>query len=294
MRRVFSSLFCLLALLQSVSVWAAAERIVTLAPSWSHTVAEMGGIDNLVGVTRYARFPEAVPARVRSGELTVVGGFTDIKLEKILAQNPDLVLTASPLQLELKAKLEAKGIDTLHMQERSVDDIYAKFLALGERMGKQDQAKALVDKLKSDIASISETYQQGERPKVYYELNYYYKCVPGADSYIRELIELAGGEPLFAERPGNAPAVTWEEVVAANPDIILIPIWPGAQPAVFEGPRAGNGTTTIKEVMGRKDADKVAAVQHGGVRFIDSAVTKQPSPGLAKAVQLFAEAIHGQ
>ena len=269
-------------------------RIVSLAPSWSHTVAEIGAIDELVGVTRYARFPAELPLRVKQNRIDVVGGFTDIEISNITRLNPDLVLTASGLQLQLKAELEALGISVIHMEESSLEEVYTKILALGKAIDHQQQADDLVDSIKSELRDIAQQYSSAPSPKVYYEINYFYKCVPGKHSYMTELIELIGAKPILSDRDGIAPMVTWPEVVTANPDVILLPMWPDATGPVFEGPQAGSGTTTVAEVYSREDASKVNAINNKSVRFIDSAVTKQAGPNIPQAARFLAEAIYAE
>jgi len=269
-------------------------RIVSLAPNWSHTVAEIGAIDDLVGVTRYARFPPELPLRVKQKRIEVVGGFTDISIDKITRLDPDLVLTATGLQLRLKAKLEELGITVIHMEESSLEEVYAKILLLGKTIEHQQQADELVESIQDELTEIAAEYTEKDSPEVYYEINYLYKCVPGKHSYMTELIELVGAKPIFSERDGIAPMVTWPEVVKQNPDVILLPMWPDATGPVFEGPQAGSGTTTINEVTSREGADKVNAVNNNAVRFIDSAVTKQAGPNIPQAARLLAEAIYAQ
>ncbi|WP_299805292.1 ABC transporter substrate-binding protein [uncultured Shewanella sp.] len=268
-------------------------RIVSLAPNWSHTVAEIGAIDDLVGVTSYARFPAEVPLRVKQKRIAVVGGFTDITVDNVTRLNPDLVLTATSLQLGLKAKFEALGYSVIHMEESSLEEVYHKIDLLGDAIGHQAQADELVTSIRSELNEIAVHYRAQPSPKVYYEINYFYKCVPGKHSYMTELLKLVGATPIFAEREGIAPMVSWTEVVKANPDVILLPMWPDATGPIFQGPEAGSGTTTINEVKSREGAAKVNAVTNDAVRFIDSAVTKQAGPSIPQAAKLLAEAIYG-
>jgi iron complex transport system substrate-binding protein len=283
-------------LLISLSVFLnqswAAYRIVSLAPNWSHTVAAVGAEHDLVGVTRYARFPQTIPDAVASGDLVVVGGFTDIDIDLVLKLKPDLVLTATGLQLHFKQALEEQGINVLHMQESSLSEVYEKILTLGAKIDKKAAAKKLVLSMKNELANVANKYKDKPKVKVYYEINYLYKCVPGADSYITELIRLVGGEPILAQRSGIAPMVTWPEVVNENPDVILLPMWPGASKPIFVGKNAGSGTTTVAEVNTRDNASTVNAIVNHHVVFIDSAVTKQAGPSIPNAAKLLAEAIH--
>lgn len=267
-------------------------RIVSLAPSWSHTTSAIGAEDLLVGVTRYARFPDSIPAAVERGELTVVGGFTDFDIDKIKSLNPSVVLTATGLQLGVKKQLEEQGLTVIHMQESSLTEVYQQIHALGNAVGKQQGATDLVAQIKTELQQVVDKYAHLPKVSVYYEINYQYKCVPGADNYLTEIMRMVGAEPILAERSGVAPQVFWNEVVTANPDVILLPTWPNAEKPVFEGAMAGNGTTYPNEVIRREGAAKVTAVQSGKVGYIDSAVTKQAGPNIANAARLIAEAVH--
>lgn len=273
---------------------SAVLRVVSVAPSWSHTVAEIGAIDTLVGVSRYAKVPAEIPKRIENGTLKTVGGFSDIQLENILALKPDLVLTASTLQQQLHEQLLKRGVASIHMDEKNIQGIFSKFRQLGEKLNRRDSAESMITRINNAVEMVKKDVAGKPHTKVYYELNYYYKCVPGRDSPITELMKLAGAEPIFSERDGNSPLVSWQEVIEANPDVILVPTWPNASPPVFTGSDKGSGTTTLEEIYARPEAEKINAIKHGRVWFIDSAITKQPGPFMSDAVKLFAETIHRQ
>lgn len=295
-RSIVFLLFTLLWLTSAPSSQAGQHRIVSLAANWTHTVAELGALDQVVGVTRYAIFPDSIPAMVQRGDLVDVGGFLDIDTALVDSLNPDLVLTSTQLQRRYHPWLKRRGVRVIHVDEKSLQESYDRILELGEFLGMEAKARAMVDGIQRELDEVRAKYAGTPRVKVYYEINYYYKCVPGADSYITELIRIAGGDPLFSDRPGIAPSVTWEEVVEADPEVILIPWWAtaGEEGPHYEGPLAGNGTTTPKRIASRPGAEKISAVRHGKVRYIDSAKTKQAGPMIPEAARLFAEAIHAE
>jgi len=269
-------------------------RIVSLAPNWTQTVAELGAVDELVGVTRFCIFPDAIQEKVSTGELTSVGGFTDLSLSRVDSLNPDLVLTATGMQLRFHTYLDRKNIPYIHMEESSLGETYEKILALGKFIGRESNANKLVDSIRSELAMLKEEYAALPTVKTYYEINYAYKCAPGADSYIIELMRMVGADPIYADRPGIAPRITWDDVLAANPEVILIPWWETAwdEGTHFTGAKRGYGTTSPGEIANRRDAENILAVQNGKVRYINSAKTKQAGPMIPTAVRLFAEAIH--
>ena len=108
-----------------------------------------------------------------------------------------------------------------------------------------------MDSIRTGLKSVVAKYTGKPTVKVYYEINYAYKCVPGRDSYITELIKMVGAEPVFSDRSGIAPSVTWEEVVEANPDVILVPLWENAGGSYFSGDSVGYGTTKPYEIAHR-------------------------------------------
>jgi iron complex transport system substrate-binding protein len=270
------------------------HRIVSLAPNWTQTVVELGGLDQLVGVSRYSIFPDSIPRLVEEGRLTDIGGFLDIDTALVNSLHPDLALTSTQLQRRYHGWLKQHGITIIHVDEKSLQESYDRILDLGKFIGRQAEAEQMVDGIKKQLDEIAAEYADVPRVRVYYEINYFYKCVPGANSYITELMKIAGADPIYSERPGIAPSVTWEEAVAKNPEVILIPWWAtgGDEGPHYEGPQAGNGTTTPYRIAHREGADRVDAVKNGKVRFIDSAKTKQAGPMIPVAARLFAEAIH--
>lgn len=269
-------------------------RIVSLAPNWTHTVVEIGAKDQLVGVTRFCIYPSEIPDMVAAGDLVSIGGFVDLSMSRVDSMKPDLVLTATGMQLRYHDFLNEKGIPFIHMEETSLAETYEKILALGRFINKKTEADELVAAIKSELVDMEEEYADLPQVKVYYEINYSWRCVPGADSYIVELMRMVGADPIYAERPGIAPFVKWDDVLAADPEVILLPWWETAwqEGPHFEGPQRGYGTTTISEVVNREGAQDLTAVREGKVRYINSAKTKQAGPMIPVAVRLFAEAIH--
>ncbi|NMB82957.1 MAG: ABC transporter substrate-binding protein, partial [Ignavibacteria bacterium] len=269
-------------------------KIVSLAPNWTNIVAALDATDQLYGVTRYCVLPDSIPWLVKEGKLEIVGGFADVNYTRIREIQPDLILTCTGIQANIRDKFLAEGYNVLHMEETSLEEVYSMIQELGNSIGRTEVAKKLIADIKCDLQNVVEKYQNFPKVTVYYEINYYHKCVPGKDSYITELIKMVGGEPVFSNRPGIAPSVTWDEVVKANPDVILIPIWDYAGGPYFEGNKVGWGTTTPFEIAHRKGASNVNAIKNGKVRYINSAKTKQAGPQIPVAAELFGKTIHAE
>ncbi len=267
-------------------------KIVSLAPNWTNIVAAVSGTNDLVAVTRYCIFPDSIPRLVKEGKLEIIGGFADINLEKVRSLKPDLILTCTGMQIKYRDLFKKDGFNVIHMEETNLEEVYSKILEFGKAIKKDLDAEKLVKEIKINFNNISLKYKEAHRVSVYYEINYFYKCVPGKDSYITELLKAVGGDPIFCDRPGIAPKVSWDEVVKANPDVILIPIWDNAGGPYFEGEKVGWGTTTPYEIAHRVGAQNVKAVKEGRIRYINSAKTKQAGPQIPIAAELFGKTIH--
>lgn len=297
MKKTYHLKNTLLIILLSLSVSCYAQkqyRIVSLAPNWTNITAAIGAADELIGVTRYCIFPDSIPRLVEQGKLQVVAGFADVNYKKIEELKPDLILTCTGIQSKVRDRFLNEGYKVIHMDETSLEEVYSKIIELGEAIGKEENSGNLVNYIKTNLKTVADEYKDAPKVSVYYEINYYYKCVPGKDSYITELLRMVGGEPIFSDRAGIAPSVKWEEVVEANPDVILIPIWAQAGGPYFEGSKVGWGTTTPYEIAHREGADKVNAVKNGKVRYINSAKTKQAGPQIPTAANLFGKTIHAE
>jgi iron complex transport system substrate-binding protein len=287
-------LFFLLIFLSSITFAQKTFKIVSLAPNWTNIVAALDATDQLCGVTRYCIFPDSIPRLVTEGKLEIVAGFADVNYARIREINPDLILTCTGIQSKIRDKFLSEGYNVLHMEETSLEEVYTMIQELGNTIEKKEIAQKLVHDIKCDLKKVAERYQNFPKVTVYYEINYYYKCVPGKNSYITELIQMVGGEPVLSDRPGIAPSVTWDEIAKVNPDVILIPLWDNAGGPYFEGENVGWGTTTPFEIAHREGAANVNAVKNGKVRYINSAKTKQAGPQIPTAADLFGKTIHAE
>ncbi|MDP4172936.1 MAG: helical backbone metal receptor [Bacteroidota bacterium] len=288
------SLFILLLCAISLTYGQKQLKIVSLAPNWTNITAAIGATEDLVGVTRYCIFPDSIPRLVKENKLQIVSGFMDVNFKKVKELNPDIILTCTGVQAKIRDRFIKEGFKVIHMDETNLEEVYSKIIELGKAVGKEEQAQTLVGDIRKNLKNVAEKYKDAPRLSVYYEINYFYKCVPGKDSYITELIKMVGGDPIYCDRPGIAPQVKWDEVVKADPDVILIPIWEKPGGPYFEGDMAGSGTTTPYEIAHRQGAENIKAIKNGKVRYINSAKTKQAGPQIPTAADLFGKTIHAE
>ncbi|WP_128910652.1 cobalamin-binding protein [Tropicibacter alexandrii] len=251
------------------------ERIICLTEETVETLYLLGQDHRIVAVTGYA----VRPARVRR-EKPRVGAFTSADIPKILSHKPDLVLTFSDLQADIAAELIRKGITVLAFNQRRVKGILDMIATLGRLTGAEDRAQRLIDAFTDRRAGLRPA---SPRPKVYFEE--WDDPMIASIGWASDLIGIAGGEDIFAHLSHQQAAtdriVTLEQVIAANPDIII-------------GSWCGKKLNPAR-IAARPGWDAIKAVQNGRIHEIKSPLILAPGPaaltdGLDALVQIIEEA----
>ena len=195
------------------------ERIVCLTEETVETLYLLGEERRIVGVSGYA----VRPPRVRK-EKPRVSTFITADVEKILALEPDLVLTFSDLQADIAATLIRRNVAVHAFNQRDVAGIFDMIRTLGALVGATDKAEALARKLADKVEAVrARAAQLARRPRVYFE-EWDEPMISGL-RWVAELIDVAGGVEVFPElsRRKNAKdrIVSGADVIAAAPDIIV-------------------------------------------------------------------------
>jgi len=237
------------------------RRIACLTEETVETLYLLGEQDRIVGVSGYtARPPEA---RLKPK----ISAFTSAKFEKILAVEPDLVLAFSDLQADIVRELLVRGVTVFAFNQRSVAEILDMILTLGRIVGVEEKGRALVAELKAGLAAIAESAARfPKRPRVLFE-EWKEPLISGI-RWVEELIEIAGGEPVFPELRREQGAknriVDPASVIGRDPEVVIAS-WCGMKVA----------KTFIRE---RPGWSQIAAVRDGHVYEIKSTYILQPGP----------------
>jgi iron complex transport system substrate-binding protein len=196
-----------------------------------------------------------------------VSAFTSANIDKIIALRSDLVLTFSDLQADIAADLIRRGLAVLSFNQRSVAGILGMIRMLGVIVDAGARAEELAATLEAGLVQArSRAECLPKRPRVFFEE--WDDPLISAIGWVSELIEIAGGIDIFADRRNQGAAkdrvVTVEEVVAREPDLI-IGSWCGKK---FRPER----------VIARPGFDRTQAVQNQAVYEIKSSLILQPGP----------------
>jgi iron complex transport system substrate-binding protein len=237
------------------------SRIVCLTEETTETLYLLGEGRRVIGISGYTVRPAEARAKPR------VSAFISARFDKIEALQPDLVLGFSDLQADIGAELVKRGYPVMLFNQRSVSEILQMIRVLGALVGAGGRARALAAGLERSLDEIRAAARRfPRRPRVFFE-EWNDPLISGI-RWVEELVEIAGGEPIFPElrnaKLGKERIVDPAEVVRRNPDTIVAS-WCGKPVR----------TETIANRPGWQD---VAAVRAGQIHEIKSAYILQPGP----------------
>jgi iron complex transport system substrate-binding protein len=237
------------------------SRIVCLTEETTETLYLLGEGRRVVGISGYTVRPAEARMKPR------VSAFISARFEKIEALQPDLVLGFSDLQADIGAELVKRGYPVMLFNQRSVAEILQMIRVLGALVGVAGRANALASGLERSLDDIRETARGfARRPRVYFE-EWNDPLISGI-RWVEELVEIAGGEPIFPElrhaKLGKDRIVDAAEVIRRNPEVI-VGSWCG-KPVRKES------------IAARPGWENVEAVRSGQIHEIKSAYILQPGP----------------
>lgn len=236
-------------------------RIVCLTEETTETLYLLGEGERVVGVSGYTVRPREARQKPR------VSAFTTARFDAIENLRPDLVLTFSDLQADISAELIRRGIAVWNFNQRSVAEIFAMMGALARLAGAEERGQALADELRKGLDAIAASAARfRHRPRVLFE-EWKDPLITGI-RWVEELIEIAGGEPIFPElreRQGAKDRIVQPaEVVARDPEVIIAS-WCGQK-------------VNKKAIRERAGWEGITAVRNQDVYEIKSTYILQPGP----------------
>lgn len=250
------------------------ERVVCLTAETTEIAFAVGAGERVVGVSGAATRPREAREKLR------VGGFTTVRLDKILALEPDLVLAFSDLQADVVRDLVRAGVPVLATNQRSVAEIFQAVLVIGGALGCEARARGVVADLQDEIRQVREfSSVWPSRPRVYFE-EWDDPPIAGI-RWVAELIEIAGGRDLLPElrdrRGARGRVVDPAEVVRRDPQIIVAS-WCGKR-------------VDLEAIRGRPGWAQVDAVREGRLYALPSADLLAPGPSVVHGLRALHEII---
>ena len=194
-----------------------AERVVSLAPSLSEIVAELGAADVLVGVLDGGERPAAL-AHVAS-----VGHYGQLDMERLLSLKPDLILlwpgSVGPAQRE---QLQRRNIPDYVAEPHSLEQLTPQVQAIAEQLGRAEAGRQLAAQLRQRLAELRQRYQRAEPLRVFYQVWNQPLYTVGGGQIISDALSVCGARNVFDDLKLPAPQVSIESVLQRDPELILV------------------------------------------------------------------------
>jgi len=247
------------------------KRIVSLAPANTEMVFALGADKKLVGVTTYCDYPEAAK------KIAKIGDFASPNVEKIAALQPEIVLAAGGIQEGIVEKLEKLGAQVLVVDPKNFSQLSSDLQKLGQILNTEEKAKAIIEDIQSQKKMVEEKTRDLPKVKVFFEIYSQPLMTAGTDTFIDEMITLAGGKNIGSSAGQGFPQFNEEQLVSENPDVYLAVKMSMGDPA---------------DLTKRPGYANLKAVQDGRVHVVDDNLVTRPGPRLAKGLLEVAKAIH--
>ncbi|HLO04190.1 MAG TPA: ABC transporter substrate-binding protein [Symbiobacteriaceae bacterium] len=253
---------------RSVTLAAEPKRVVSVAPSNTEMLFALGKGDLLVGRSDFDDYPP------EATKLPSIGGYVPPNYEAIMGAQPDLVLVIGGSVAERDKLANEYKLPVLVLDPKTLNDVYKDLALLGQVVNAQPAATKLVDQMKADVAAVVTKVAGKPKPTVFYEVWHDPLMTAGQETFINDLITLAGGVNIGADVKGWTN-YSLEQVQAKDPDLYIT----SKEAVASVGQRSGFGglkAIKAKKVFGMDDPNL-------GVR---------PGPRLILGLQWFAKTIH--
>lgn len=195
---------------------ASFSRLVSLAPSLTELVFAAGAGDSLVGVSAYSDYPAAALG------LPIVGDAFTVDQEQLALLRPDVLLVwQSGTPAHVVDELRRSGYRVEVIRTRSLDDIPAALLRIGELAGTAESAALEAARFTDGLSELRARYAAAEPLRVFYQVSRRPLFTINGEHFLSELIGLCRGRNIFADLDELAPTVDVEAIVARDPEVML-------------------------------------------------------------------------
>lgn len=247
------------------------ERIISIAPNITETIAALNAADRLVGRTEYCDYPESIKS------VESIGTLQEPNIEKIVELKPDIVIASTHFKKEVVEKLEQMNVKVAVLYgAETFDGVYETIGNVAKLIGEEEAGAKIVSDMKKKVSDVTEKVKNADKPKTYYVVGFGQTgdYTAGKGTFIGELIGMAGGTNAAGDVEGWKYSL--EKIVENDPDIMIC--------SKFFDAKKG-----IEATNGYKD---LRAVKEGKLFEIDNNLLDRQGPRLADGLEELAKIIH--
>ncbi len=252
------------------------DRIVSLAPNITEILFELGLGEKIIAVTSDSDYPAEAAAKKK------VGTFWQPNIESVIAAKPDLVITLwFDQQRGLAERLKRIGYDSLMLNIEKVDELFEAIKRIGAATGKETEANELESNIKKKLDNLAALVGTDERVRVLWIVQREPLRVAGRNTFVNEMIKLAGGENAIGPTVHKYPPIGTEQAIASGADVII-------EPAMGRENAAGQRDKALQSWSRFKN---LPAIKNGRVYIIDGDTVSRLGPRLYEGVETIAKCL---
>jgi iron complex transport system substrate-binding protein len=258
----------------TVTLSAPPQKVISLTPATSELMFALGAGDRLVGRTDYDDYPPEVT------QVPAVATFQGVEMEKVVNIGPDLVLAggngftpAADIQ-----RMRDLGFAVLVLYAADVAGVQADIRLVGQAVDEQRAADQIATTIQGSIDEVTAAVANLPKPRTFYEIGNDPELYgPAPDSFVADMVTLAGGDPITTTDPAVF-AIPLERLVSLDPEVIVL----------------GDAAYGVcpDQVATRAGWKSMTAVKNGDIRPVDDTIVTRPGPRLGDGLAALALAIH--
>jgi len=253
------------------------QKIVSHVPSITETLFALGLGERVVGVSDYCDYPEAAKSKPS------VGNYFNPSIERIVALEPDLVLTDGHSESIKQLDELRPPITYIVIDPKDIDGIFRDLELLGKVTGTEGRADKLIRDMKKDISHVLALVEGAPPVRVLYIIDATDLTLPwtaGPGSFVDALVTMACWKNIAAQAQDAWVQFSIEQIVSSDPEIIILPAKHGT---VFTSPEV---------LQGHPIWQKVTAVKQDRIRIIDGDLVDRSGPRIVQGLEEMATIIH--
>jgi len=261
---------------------SACDRLITMSPSLTEAVYELGLGANLVGVSSYSNYPP------EASQVPRVGGLLDPNLEVILSSRPDLIILLRE-QAELQERLLKLGLKVMSVDHGTVSGILDSLTKIGETCNVSKEARQSRQLLEKRIATVQRRVANKDEPRVMVVIGVPEPglglggiFVSGDDGFYHEMLQKAGGQNAHSSRTVSLPMVSVESLMAINPEVIIH----------IATAKEGEGLTEDELLNAWHAHQSIGAVMQRRVYLLSGEHVVVPGPRFIDVLEEMADILH--